>query len=40
MLEAIGAVVMAAALIIFGLGLIYQAGFAIYCMCEAISFIL
>ena len=40
MLEVIGAVVAAIALIIFGLGLIYQIGFSIFCMCEAISFVL
>ncbi len=40
MLEAIGAVIVAAVIIIFGLGLIYQIGFSIYGMCKVISFIL
>jgi preprotein translocase subunit Sss1 len=36
MLEAIGAVIVAAALILFGLGLMYQIGFSIYLVHEAI----
>ncbi len=38
MFETIWAVIVGAALILFGLGLVYQAGFAIYCMRKAISF--